>query len=108
MRKKDLVVSDGDSRSVIIFRDGKNNPKVEVLFRQNMLWLKQSQIAELFDVQTPAISKHLKNIFEDSELLENSVISILETTEYKHVHILRSLYASCITWYCLLQLSFQK
>jgi len=80
MKKKDLVVSDGDSRSVIIFRDGKNNPKVEVLFLQNMLWLKQSQIAELFDVQIPAVSKHLKNIFDDHELQENSVISILEHT----------------------------
>jgi len=80
MRKKDLVVSDGDSRNVIIFRDGKNNPKVEVLFRQNMLWLKQSQIAELFDVQRPAVTKHLANIFEDCELQENSVSSILEHT----------------------------
>jgi hypothetical protein len=78
--RKNLVVSDGDSRNIIIFRDGKNNPKVEVLFHQNMLWLKQSQIAELFDVQIPAVSKHLKNIFEEGELLENSVISILETT----------------------------
>jgi hypothetical protein len=32
MRKKDLVVSEGDSKNIIIFRDGKNNPKVEVLF----------------------------------------------------------------------------
>jgi hypothetical protein len=78
--RKNLVVSDGDSRNIIIFRDGKNNPKVEVLFHQNMLWLKQSQIAELFDVQIPAVSKHLKNIFEEGELLENSVISILEIT----------------------------
>jgi hypothetical protein len=80
MKRKDLVVSEGDSRNIIIFRDGKNNPKVEVLFHQNMLWLKQGQIAELFDVKIPAISKHLKNIFEDGELVENSVVSILETT----------------------------
>jgi len=81
MRKKqDLMVKDGENRSIIIFRDGKNNPKVEVLFHQNMLWLKQSQIADLFDVHIPAVSKHLKNIFEDGELLESSVISILETT----------------------------
>jgi hypothetical protein len=37
-------------------------------------------MAELFGVNVPAVSKHLRNIFETSELLEDSVISILETT----------------------------
>jgi hypothetical protein len=44
------------------------------------LWLPQKAIAELFGVEVPAISKHLKNIFTSGELDENSVISILETT----------------------------
>jgi hypothetical protein len=44
------------------------------------VWLPQKDIAELFDVNVPAISKHLKNIFECGELEENSVVSILETT----------------------------
>lgn len=39
-------------------------------------------MTELFDVGVPAISKHLKNIFEDKEVIEYSVISILEITEY--------------------------
>jgi len=37
-------------------------------------------LAELFGVKVPAINKHLKNIFESGELMEDSVISILETT----------------------------
>jgi hypothetical protein len=37
-------------------------------------------MGELFGVKVPAISKHLKNIFESNELLATSVISILETT----------------------------
>lgn len=78
--KKNLIVRDGDSRDIIIYRNGNNAPKVEVLFYQETLWLTQKQIAGLFDVQVPAISKHLKNIFEEGELSENSVISILETT----------------------------
>jgi hypothetical protein len=36
--------------------------------------------AQLFDVGVPAISKHLKNIFETGELIEDSVISKMETT----------------------------
>ena len=44
------------------------------------MWLTQAQIADLFGVQVPAVSKHLRNIFNSNELRENSVVSILETT----------------------------
>ena len=54
--------------------------KVEVFFRDETVWLTQKAIAELFGVKVPAINKHLKNIFESGELIENSVISILEIT----------------------------
>lgn len=53
---------------------------VEVFYRDEMLWLTQKSMATLFDVGIPAISKHLKNIFEEGELLEESVISKMETT----------------------------
>lgn len=43
-------------------------------------WATQKTMAEVFDVNVPAISKHLKNIFEDGELIKNSVISKMETT----------------------------
>lgn len=54
--------------------------KVEVLLSGETLWLTQKRMAELFGVGVPAISKHLKNIFESNELQPDSVISILETT----------------------------
>jgi hypothetical protein len=54
--------------------------KVEVILNKETVWLTQKAIAQLFGVQVPAISKHLKNIFESGELNENSVVSILETT----------------------------
>jgi hypothetical protein len=56
------------------------NVKIEVILNNETVWLTQKAIAELFGVQVPAISKHLKNIFESDELQESSVISILETT----------------------------
>ena len=46
--------------------DGK--VKVEVLLNDETLWLTQQQMADLFGVQRPAITKHLKNIFESGEL----------------------------------------
>lgn len=54
--------------------------KVEVLLNNETLWLTQKQMAELFGVGVPAISKHLKNIFESRELVPEAVVSILETT----------------------------
>ena len=54
--------------------------KVEVLLGNETLWLTQDRMAELFGVQRPAITKHLKNIFESKELEEQVVCSILEHT----------------------------
>lgn len=54
--------------------------KVEVLLSGETLWLTQKRMAELFGVGVPAISKHLKNIFESGELQEELVVSILENT----------------------------
>ena len=53
---------------------------LEVLVEEDTLWLTQQQIADLFGVKQPAISKHLNNIFRDGELDKDSVHSILEYT----------------------------
>lgn len=54
--------------------------KVEVLLSNENIWLTQKRMAGLFGVGVPAISRHLKNIFDSGELAEEVVISILETT----------------------------
>ena len=54
--------------------------KVNAVIKDETIWLTQKAMAELFGVQTPAISKHLKNIFEENELDEQVVISKMETT----------------------------
>lgn len=59
-------------------KDGKTQLKVR--FEKDTLWLSQEQIAELFGVQRPGITKHLKNIFANGELDEQEVSSILEHT----------------------------
>jgi len=58
--------------------DGKVN--VEVFLKDETVWLTQKAISELYGVQRPAITKHLKNIFDSGELQEDSVSSILEHT----------------------------
>ncbi|MFI3621140.1 virulence RhuM family protein [Vagococcus fluvialis] len=52
---------------------------VEVLVQDETIWATQKSIAQLFDVGVPAISKHLKNIFESGELDENRTVSKMET-----------------------------
>ena len=53
---------------------------VEAVVRDETLWLTQKAMAQLFGVQVPAINKHLKNIFSEGELIEEVVISKMETT----------------------------
>lgn len=54
--------------------------KVQVVIKNETLWCTQKAMAQLFGVGVPAISKHLKNIFEEGELMADSVISKMETT----------------------------
>ncbi len=54
---------------------------VRVLIHGETLWLPLAQIAELFEVQTPGISKHLKNIFESGELDREATVSKMETVQ---------------------------
>ncbi len=58
----------------------ESNISVNAIIKDDTIWLTQKSMAELFGVQTPAISKHLKNIFEEGELAEEEVVSKMEIT----------------------------
>ncbi len=68
------------NRNFLLYKTSNGDVKVDVLLENKTIWMTQKQIAELFDVKVPAISKHLKKIFDSAELNKNSVVSILETT----------------------------
>lgn len=63
-----------------IYTNPDNTIRLEVKLDQETVWLTQKQIALLFGVKTPAISKHLKKIFSDGELVEQEVVSKMEIT----------------------------
>ena len=65
---------------IIIYEDKDGLAKIDVKIEADTLWLTQLQIAELFGVKKPAVSKHLTNIFKSGELDKNSVVSKMETT----------------------------
>lgn len=64
----------------VLFQTETGKVNIDVFFQNETLWLTQKSIAELFEVNVPAVSKHLKHIFLENELQENTVVSILETT----------------------------
>ena len=77
---KKLSVKD-ELSDFLLYSAPEGNIKVEVILNDETVWLSQKSIAHLFGVQVPAISKHLKNIFESGELDKDSTISILETVQ---------------------------
>lgn len=78
MAVKDLFSN--QVKEFILYTTPDREIKVEILINDENLWLTQKNIADLFGVQRPAITKHLGNIFADGELEENMVSSILELT----------------------------
>ena len=65
---------------VVMYSTPDGAVKVKAIIKDETLWMTQTALAELFDVQKPAISKHLKNIFDKGELQEMAVVSKMETT----------------------------
>ncbi len=76
---KELSLQDEFSE-FLLYTAPSGDVKVEIFFHNENVWLTQERIAHLFGVQRPAITKHLKNIFDSGELQENVVSSILEHT----------------------------
>ena len=64
----------------ILYNLPNEDGKVQVIIKDETLWCTQKAMAQLFDVGVPAISKHLKNIFEEGELFSDSVVSKMEIT----------------------------
>ncbi len=80
MKKKNQIIPNNSFTEFMLYKTPDGKVKVEIFLHNGNIWLTQAKIAELFDVQRPAITKHLKNIFESGELDELSVSSILEHT----------------------------
>ena len=69
------------TKNILLFNPVGKNVKVSLFFQDGTFWLTQKAMAELFGVNVPAVSKHLKNIFETGELELASTVSILETVQ---------------------------
>ena len=76
---KKFEIRNSTAEFLIFQLEGKEDG-VQVVYKDETIWATQKSMAALFDVGIPAVSKHLKNIFEEGELMENSVVSKMEIT----------------------------
>ena len=67
-----------EENKIIIYQTEDGQTQIDVRLENDTVWLTQAQIAELFGTKRPAITKHLKNIYDSEELDERSTCSILE------------------------------
>lgn len=65
----------------LIYRSTREDVSVGAVIKDESIWLTQKAMAELFEVEVPAISKHLANIFEDGELSMDSTVSKMEIVQ---------------------------
>jgi hypothetical protein len=68
-----------EKKEIIIYQSKSGEIEFRGDFKKDTIWGSLNQMADLFDVKKPAISKHLKNIYKDGELSKKSTVSILET-----------------------------
>lgn len=66
---------------IVLYRTEDGQIKIDTVFQDETIWLTQAKMADLFDVNVPAISKHLNNIFEEGELQKESTVSKMETVQ---------------------------
>ena len=65
---------------LIIYKNSDGNIIVDAIYKDETLWLSQKGMSKVFDIGVPAVSKHLKNIFDENELDKDSVVSKMEIT----------------------------
>lgn len=67
-----------NEKNILFYSDDEGNIQVEVLLKDEDVWLNMEALALLFDVKRPAITKHINNIYNDEELKENNTCSKME------------------------------
>ncbi|MFA7718107.1 MAG: RhuM family protein [Candidatus Absconditabacterales bacterium] len=75
MKKEEII-----KQEMAVYQDADGGISVDIVIRDETTRVSQKDMAKVFGIQRPAITKHLNNVFKEGELQENSVSSILEHT----------------------------
>ena len=92
--------------SIVIYQSGDGKTHLEVKYEEDTLWLSQQQICDLYQTSKSNVSEHIKHIFEDGELKEESVVRKFRTTaadgkKYNVIHYMRQFYLAFPIGYAL-------
>lgn len=69
-----------NNSEILIYQNSEGNIKIDVRLEEESVWLTQAQLCELFQKSKATISEHIKNVFEEGELIESSVVRNFRTT----------------------------
>jgi hypothetical protein len=69
-----------DPQQFLFYQSEDGSTRIDVMLEAETLWLNQKQLTDLFDKAKGTISEHIKHIFEEDELVENSVVRLFRTT----------------------------
>lgn len=73
----------------IILYQPNESIKLEVRLEEENVWLTQNQIAELFGTEVPAISKHIRNIYQSEELNRTTTLSKMEIVRQEGTRLVK-------------------
>ena len=74
---KDL---EGQTSEIIIYNTDDGNANVKLYSKDGVIWMNQQQMGELYQTTKSTLSEHIKNILQEGELVENSVVRNFRTT----------------------------
>lgn len=74
------INKDNNQGEIVIYQTDDGDTKIDVRFVDETVWLTQAQLCELYQTSKSNVSEHIKNIFEEGELEENSVVRKFRTT----------------------------
>jgi hypothetical protein len=75
------VKPQAEKSEIVLYQTEDGKIKIDTVFQDETIWLTQAGMAELFDVNVPAISRHLNKIFEEGELQKEATVSKMETVQ---------------------------
>jgi hypothetical protein len=78
--KKELAVQNSSASEYLTFIASSGEGSIEVLYKDENIWLTQKMMSEIYDVDRSVITKHLKKIFDDGEVEETSVCATFAHT----------------------------
>lgn len=70
-----------DNTALVTFRDGTLDLDVAVSSTENTVWLSLDQISKLFEKDKSTVSRHIRNIFSEGELIEEAVVAKFATAQ---------------------------